>query len=362
MSPQQSRRSFGRQAALWRRRHDGRVRLRPAQQAATGDAVTELVAVDIGGTHARFALARMEGDRVRLEPETVLRTGDFAGLADAWGAFGKVLGRPLPRQAGIAVAAPVEGETVRLTNNHWTVARADLARQLDLGAFALVNDFAAVAHAVAVCGHEHLRHLCGPDRPLPADGVISVVGPGTGLGVAMLVRGGGGDGDRVVATEGGHIAFAPVDDFEDQLLARLRRRFGRVSVERVVAGPGLREICAVLGAGECGVDKALWGAALESSDPLAIDALERFCRSLGSVAGDLALSQGAQAVVIAGGLGLRLAPVLRQSGFAARFAEKGRFRSHLETLPVKVITHQQPGLLGAAAAFAAHMKRAPLQG
>ena len=312
----------------------------------------EIVAVDIGGTHARFAFAEMGQGRVSLGPETVLRTGDYAGLVDAWRAFGAIAGRPLPPAAGIAIAASVEGEAIKLTNNAWVIRPASLAAELGVGRVSLVNDFAAVAHAVAVCGDAQLRHLCGPDVPLPRTGVVSVVGPGTGLGVAQLVRGPGGD--RVIATEGGHIGFAPTDAFEDALLARVRARYGRVSAERVVCGAGLAEIHAVLtGAQTAEDDRPLWQRALAGDDTDAGAALDRFCAILGSVAGDIALAQGANAVVIAGGLGLRLAEHLPRSTFGERFRAKGRFEARMAALPVRLITHPQPGLLGAAAAFAA---------
>jgi glucokinase len=307
----------------------------------------EIVAVDIGGTHARFALAGLGGGGVSLGPETVLRTGDYAGLAEAWQAFGKQLGRPLPDAAGIAIAAPVDGAEIKLTNNSWLLRPAALAVELGIGRVALVNDFAAVAHAVAVCADAQLRHVCGPDRPLPRSGVVSIVGPGTGLGVALLAHG------RVIAAEGGHIGFAPADAMEDELLDRLRARHGRVSVERVVSGAGLGEIHAVLtGAEPPADDRALWQRALSGEDAQASESLDRFCAILGAVAGDIALAHGADAVVIGGGLGLRLADRLADSAFGRRFRAKGRLETRMAGLTVRLITHPQPGLLGAAAAFA----------
>ncbi len=196
--------------------------------------------------------------------------------------------------------------------------------------------------------------LSGPDAPLPDDGVISVVGPGTGLGVAQILRRDGKS--HVIETEGGHSDFAPLDSLEDAILAFLRPRFRRVSIERIVSGPGLLNIYQALGAIEgkpatVHDDKALWAAALEASDPLAVAALERFLMTLGAVAGDIALTHGAQAVVIAGGVGARIAGMLPTSGFAARFAAKGRFESLMATIPVKLMTDPRAGLIGAAAAF-----------
>lgn len=315
----------------------------------------QLVAVDIGGTHARFALAEVEGGRVRhLGPETVLQTGGHATLQLAWSAFAAAAG-PLPRAAAIAIAAPIEGEVVQLTNNPWAIRPALLPAQLGVDQLVLINDFGAVGHAVAQVGPDHLRHLFGPERPLPQEGLVSIVGPGTGLGVAQLLI--EAEGYRVIGTEGGHTDFAPLDPIDDAILARLRPQLGRVSVERIVSGPGLVAIHQALAAIEGHAvppmeDRALWQAALGGHDSLAVAALDRFTRALGAVAGDLALAQGAGAVVLAGGLGLRLADHLAASAFHQRFTAKGRFARRMADLPVKLITHPQPGLFGAAAAFA----------
>lgn len=316
----------------------------------------EIVAVDIGGTHARFALAEVERGRVTHLGEAVtLKTADHASLKTAWEAFGRQTGRALPRAAAMAVACPITGEVLKLTNNPWSIRPASLRRELGLDALTLINDFGAVGHAVANAGPEHLRYMTGPDVPLPESGVISIVGPGTGLGVAHVLRRDGHG--HVIECEGGHIDYAPLDTIEDAILARLRQRYRRVSVERICSGPGLVNIHEALAAIEGRTppprdDKALWTAAIEGSDSLAAAALDRFCLALGAVAGDIALAQGANAVVIAGGLGLRLGDMLPRSGFAQRFVAKGRFEHLMAGIPVKLITHPQPGLYGAAAAFA----------
>lgn len=310
----------------------------------------EIVAIDVGGTHARFAIADVTSNNIVLGPETILRTGDYSGLAEAWQAFAAKAGRPLPSAAGIAIAAPIDGETVRMTNNHWTFRPALMAEDLGIVRAGLVNDFAAIGHALAFCDGA-LRHVCGPETPLPETGVVTIVGPGTGLGVAILHR--SATGDKVIPTEGGHIGFAPTDAADDVILAQLRARYGRVSVERVVCGAGLSEIHAALTGQRAEFDDAaLWQRALSGFDPAVGASLDRFCAILGAVAGDLALAHGAQAVVIAGGLGLRLADYLPRSPFAERFAHKGRYEGRMATIPVSVILHPQPGLLGAAAAYA----------
>ena len=319
--------------------------------------MTELVAVDIGGTHARFALAQIAADgTITLGEPATLHTRDHASFQTAWQDFARANGGILPRAVAIAVAGPVGGEVIRFTNNPWLIRPALIEEKLGVDRYSLVNDFGAVGHAVARAGAEHFLHLAGPDAPLPEDGTLSIVGPGTGLGVAHVWRDGHG-GYRVQATEGGHIDFAPLDLIEDAILAHLRQRHNRVSVERVVSGPGLVDIYQALAGLEHRAvqqldDKALWALGTSGEDSLAAAAVDRFCLSLGSVAGDIALAQGASGVVIAGGLGLRIKDTLLKSGFASRFCAKGRFAGLMGALPVKLITHPQPGLYGAAAAFA----------
>lgn len=317
--------------------------------------MSRIVVADIGGTHARFAIADTDRGRpISLGPAHTFKTAEHASVLSAWKAFSAAAGEPLPRAAAICVACPVSGDVLKLTNNPWVIRPAQIAGTLGLDHLTLVNDFAAVAHAVAHLDSSHLRHLCGPDLPLPAAGVIGIVGPGTGLGVATLLR--TGETYHVLPGEGGHIDFAPLDSIEDTILQRLRQRYRRVSVERIVSGPGLVSIYEALAAIEGRAitvpdDAALWSAAIAGTDDLAVTALDRFCASLGAVAGDMALVQGAAAVVIAGGVGLRLADHLPRSGFRERFIAKGRFENRMSGLPVKLAAHPQPGLFGAAAAF-----------
>ena len=318
--------------------------------------MTRIVSVDIGGTHARFALAEVESGRVvELGEAVTLKTAEHASFQTAWEDFGRISGGSLPRAASIAIAGPVDGELIKLTNNPWIIRPALIREKLNVDHYTVVNDFGAVGHAVAQATDEHFLHLCGPDVPLPLTGTISIMGPGTGLGVAHVWR--DATGYHVQATEGGHVDFAPLDSIEDAILARLRKRHRRVSVERVVAGPGISDIYEALAAMEGRAvqqldDKTLWELGTSGTDSLAAAAVDRFCLSLGSVAGDIALAQGGSSVVIAGGLGLRIKDTLVRSGFAERFTAKGRFEGLMASLPVKLITHPQPGLFGAAAAFA----------
>ena len=321
----------------------------------------EVVAVDIGGTHARFAVATMADDgAISLDEPETLHTADHASFQTAWEAFRTRKGGSLPAAVSMAIAGPVGSPgnlnpVIRFTNNPWIIRPALIPEKLDVERFTIVNDFAAVAHAVARADDSQFLHLAGPEEPLGREGTISVIGPGTGLGVAHLWR--SGANYRVQATEGGHIDYAPLDSIEDAILARLRQRHLRVSVERVVAGPGIVDIYHALAAleGRTVPERdaiEIWTLGTSGEDSLAAAAIDRFCLSLGSVAGDLALAQGGFAgVVIAGGLGYRIRDTLLASGFAARFKAKGRFESLMASIPVKLIVHPQPGLFGAAAAF-----------
>jgi glucokinase len=315
-----------------------------------------IAVADVGGTHARFALAEVSDGRVQSLGEPVkLHTSDHGSFQLAWEEFGRRENIDLPQELALSFAGPVGGEVLKLTNNPWVIRPALMKERLGVERFTIVNDFGAVGYAVATLPKEHFRHICGPTSRWPEEGVTSIVGPGTGLGVAALLR--RNDHYEVIETEGGHVDFAPLDKLEDQILVELRRNFRRISVERIASGRGLWNLYEALGAIEGKSlsfhdDRELWAAALEGRDSLANAALDRFCLTLGSVAGDMALAQGANAVVIAGGIGLRVADYLSRSGFRDRFIAKGRFERRMDEMPVKLITYPEPGLFGAAAAFA----------
>jgi glucokinase len=252
------------------------------------------------------------------------------------------------------VAGALGGETVKLTNSPWIVRPATLPEELGLDQLTLVNDFGAMAHAADALADDQFERIAGPARSRPSEGIITVIGPGTGLGVAMVLRRAGEH--HVIETEGGHMDFAPLDAIEEQILQRLRNRFPRVSIERVVSGPGLANVYEALAAMDGAAaqirdDAALWAAAVGSSDPLASAALDRFCMSFGSVAGDVALVQGASTVVITGQLSQRIVDRLREGAFVERFLSKGRYRGRMEAIPILLCRHSEPGLYGAAAAF-----------
>ena len=325
----------------------------------------DLVALDVGGTHARFALASIAPDgAITLGEPVTLRTSDHASLQTAWEEFERRHGCALPRAASIAIAAPIVGETIRMTNNNWIFQTHAIDDQLGLDRVTLINDFGAVAHAAACVPDSQLAQITGPEISLPETGTVTVIGPGTGLGVAHFYRYPGGY--HVQSTEGGHIDFAPLDAIDDWMMAKLRRQHRRVSTERVHSGPGICEIYTALAAiekrpVETPDDRTIWEHGLAREDSLAAAAVDRFCASLGSVAGDYALAHGAGAVVLAGGIGLRLRELLPRSAFGERFRFKGRYAEMMGGIPVKLIIHPQPGLYGAVAAFAREHKAEPIR-
>jgi glucokinase len=222
-----------------------------------------------------------------------------------------------------------------------------LESTLGLETALLLNDFGAMAYAADALDPSDFAHICGPDVPLPARGAISIIGPGTGLGVAVLQR--HEQGVVILETEGSHIHFAPLDADEARVSAAIAAQHGRTAVERVVSGPGLGEIVRTFEPADTRDDAALWAAAIAGGEPRA---LALFLASYGAVCGDLSLAHGAFGVVLTGGLTARLQALLPGSAFHARFCDKGRYRARMEAIPVKLITHAQPGLFGAAAAYA----------
>ena len=211
-------------------------------QGSNAVSAQELVTVDIGGTHARFALASVSSDgSVDLDEPETLHTADHASFQTAWEDFAQRKGGKLPSAVSMAVAGHVETDIIRFTNNPWIIRPPLIEAKLGCPRHTIVNDFEAVAYAASQAPSEQFLHLAGPEVDLPSKGTISVLGPGTGLGVAYFWRDGTGN-SHVQATEGGHGDFAPLDSIEDAILQRLRKRHTRVSDERVVSGPAIIDI------------------------------------------------------------------------------------------------------------------------
>ncbi|GAB5412999.1 MAG: glucokinase [Congregibacter sp.] len=307
---------------------------------------------DIGGTNARFAL----GDPIagELREAASLPAADYR---DFHSALSDYLGRiqrleewsARPQEACLAVAAPIGDASVRFTNSEWFIDRGDLAASLQIKQPVLINDFAAVAHAVARLGKDDWVQF--GSGVAATDAPIAVLGPGTGLGVASIVP--VGDSYCVIPGEGGHVDFAPVSDEEMEILRILRQRFEHVSVERLLSGPGLENLYSALAAvrgKEVNTlkDHVISARALAGEDLLAIDCLQLFCAILGSVAGNLALTLGAHGgVYVAGGIAPRMLDFIGQSGFRQRFCSKGRYRDYLDAIPTRFVTRSDVGLFGA---------------
>lgn len=306
---------------------------------------------DIGGTNARFALVRTS--EVTPEAIEVLPCSDYDNLDSAISDYLHRSGVGEVQEACLAVASPVSGTRVRMTNNHWHFDSEEVRRQFGWGAFKVINDFTAMALGVPHVAAVNLVHVCG--GPGDARRPRLVIGPGTGLGVSGLVP--LQNGWIPLTTEGGHVDFAPTDDIEMAVLRILKARFGRVSVERILCGQGLlnlyqahaeiQRVAAPLDAPE-----KITAAALDNSDALARQTLRHFCEILGRVAGNGVLTMGGTGgVYLCGGILPRFIDFFLESPFQRAFEDKGRMRPLLESTPVYVVMESYTGLLGAAEAL-----------
>lgn len=305
---------------------------------------------DIGGTNARFALAnhRYPGFRDVVE----LKCADFEESGDAIRHYLERIGVDSLGAICLAAAGPVIDHTIDVTNNHWTLSEASLASEFDVEAVRLLNDFEAIAYSIPFIGSRE-RLVVGALQGTDLEGRtfdVGILGPGTGLGVAGLCSRGGHL--LAITGEGGHVGFAPESDLQIELLRVLRGRYERVSAERLVAGTGIENIyTALLEIRDEPVEKLraaeIFAAAGEPG--VAADAVHVFFEILGQVAGDLALTLGASdGIYIAGGIAKRYPETLQNGVFRAAFDNKGRHRHLVERIPTYLITHEQPGLLGAS--------------
>lgn len=304
---------------------------------------------DLGGTHARFAVLSAKGCLEHLE---VLNCTDYPHIEDAIAAYLRELRISEVAELCLAVAGPVDKDQVDLPNNHWAFSRHQLERTLG-APLLVINDFTAQALSLDMLREDDLRWL-GTPRPV-AGGIRGVVGPGTGLGVAIQMPSG-----EVLPSEGGHVGFAPTSNHQIDLLRALHSRFRRVSVERLVSGPGLENL---YWANRTLETEDREGAGLRRSarevselaaqgDPVAVRSVEDFFDVLGTFAGDLALmAWAAGGIYLSGGVLRRLMPFFDPERFRARFEDKGRFTHFMETVPLAWIKAEHPGLLGCSVAL-----------
>jgi len=307
---------------------------------------------DIGGTNARFALVDFDGPDPRLIEPTAYKGEDYDTAEDAIEDYLAKVGVKHPDQAVVAVAGPIEHGAVHFTNIDWRLSEDSLRRAGGFRNARLINDFTAQALAAPRLSPKDLRQI-GP-LPTSGEGDLAIIGPGTGFGAAGMVRRHGCD--TPLTTEGGHISFAPVDEIEIEILRGLQAKYGRVSVERILAGPGMEDLHVLLAQIEGRPIEELAAKAITEGAVAGRECckttVERFCAILGSTAGDLALALGARGgVFIAGGIAPRIIDLLEASAFRERFEAKGRLSDYVKDIPTHVILHPHTALIGAAVAM-----------
>ncbi len=311
----------------------------------------ERLVADVGGTNARFALWSHPDSFTQVR---VLPCARFPSLTDAVRFYLGDVGGPPVQDVVIAIATPLLGDEVRMTNHHWSFSIEQTRRQLALRTLLVVNDFSALAMSLPFLPDEQLRRL---DRHQEKrDGVKAVVGPGTGLGVAGLVP--TAQGWQPVATEGGHVSLAPATPLEAEVLQLLWKTHAHVSAERLVSGTGIpllyRSLCAINGTvpADGAVDAAGVVALAEEGSSAAATAqqtLSVFSKMLGGVAGNVALTFGSTGgLYIGGGVVGKLGRHFDIDAFRERFLSKGRFAAYLEAIPNYLILAEQPAFIGAA--------------
>ena len=307
---------------------------------------------DIGATNARFGLVSPGGKLLHWHSYPCEH---YPTIDDALAQYlGERAGLPMPREAAIAVASPVTGDWVAMTNHPWRFSIAALKARFGFERLEVINDFTALALALPRLGPDD-RMTVGGGVAVP--GVpLAVLGPGTGLGVSGLVP--CGAGWVALTGEGGHATMTPTTDRESAVLDRMRRHFDHVSAERVLSGPGLVNLYNTLteleGVPSRGYTAAqITDLAMRGEDPLCGETTTMFCAMLGTMAGNLALTLGARGgVFIGGGIVPRLGRFFVDLPFRARFQAKGRFEPYLAAIPTHVVTHQLPAFIGCAAVLA----------
>ncbi|AAF41754.1 TPA: glucokinase [Neisseria meningitidis] len=310
---------------------------------------------DIGGTNARFALET--APRV-IEKAAVLPCKDYDTVTDAVRAYLNQSGATAVRHAAFAIANPILGDWVQMTNHHWAFSIETTRQTLGLDTLILLNDFTAQALAVTQTSSKDLMQV-GGQKPVEF-APKAVIGPGTGLGVSGLVH--SHAGWVALAGEGGHTSFPPFDDMEVLIWQYAKNKYGHVSAERFLSGAGLSLVYEALAAKQKAKPAKLMPSeitekALSGASPLCRQTLDIFCAMLGTVASNLALTLGARGgVYLCGGIIPRVLEYFKTSPFRSRFENKGRFEAYLAAIPVYVVLSEFPGISGAAAALDNHLR------
>jgi glucokinase len=316
-----------------------------------------ILAGDIGGTNARLAYFQPQNGSLRLVTERIFPSREY-------GEFGEIVIKFLrdsgerPDVACFGIAGPVRNGRVETSNLPWVIEQSRLAKETQLPATLLINDLEANAWGIGALSRQDLVAL---NQSPPSSGNQAVIAPGTGLGEAGLYW--DGSHHRVFACEGGHTDFAPQGELQIELLQSLTSRYGHVSYERILSGPGLVNVYEFLRAKNCGDEPAgfvqelsqgdaaaaISRAALSGSNKLAEQALDLWVSVYGAEAGNLALKTMATGgIFLGGGISPKILSKLTGPIFMNAFLDKGRLRPLLEAIPVQVITNDKAGLLGAA--------------
>ena len=302
---------------------------------------------DIGGTHARFALVKHGSHRLLHYRELV--TSEYPSLAPAVEAYLEDSGMPEPTEAAVAIANPVTGDHIKMTNTSWSFSQRATQKRLGLKRLVILNDFEALALSLPLIPQRQIRQI-GPGRPLRTK-PRALIGPGTGLGMAALIP--AERGYTALPSEGGHVTASSSNQLESEVISWLRKRYHHVSAERLVSGPGLINIyhglCHVHGKlpqNFSAADISKQGK-MRRGAPHCAAAVEMFCAILGSLAGDLALTLGARGgVYVGGGIVPALGSTFDRSEFRNRFSDKGRMSTMLESIPTYVLESPYAAMLG----------------
>ena len=303
------------------------------------------IVADIGGTNARFAY--VSGDNDQLLGVEVFPCADFAFLVDAVRTYRERGHVQRVDKICLAVAGPVETDWIDLPNNHWAFSQRQLEESLHV-TVEIINDFSAQVLSIDALDESELQWIGAP-RPT-GGGVKAVMGPGTGLGVSAMMASG-----EILPSEAGHVAFAPVDDHQADLLRVLWQRYRRVSVERVLSGMGLANLYwanCLLDGHERELPAPEVTAGAQAGDPYCLRAVTDFYAMRASMAGDVALMMGAaDGVYLSGGILPRILNLLDEALFRQHFQDKGRFMAFNTAVPLAIVRTEHPGLRGCVQAL-----------
>ena len=311
------------------------------------------IVADIGGTNARFALVTgRDGDQFQIENIHIFKGKNFSTFEETLQAY--IYSRQGESPTGVcgAIAAPIRGDQVAMTNLSWSFSQDAIKKAFNLNVFAAINDYTSVAVATTRLREQDLLNLVPGTRSMVSN--KAVLGPGTGLGVGGLVYLNDGSWQDI-SSEGGHATLGPATPFEAEVISAAIKQHGYVSAETCVSGPGLVNLYSAISLVrdqqiEALQPKDVSRRALEGSDPTCVDALSLFCAFLGTISSNLALTYGAHGgVYITGGVVPRFVEFLKQSDFEARFRDKGVMSHFVKDIPVDLVTYSETAYLGAAA-------------